>query len=180
MISRPKSKVWCLSDWRKRRKAYIKDKSCEFCGSKEHLVIHHPQRKNTLTDEKYQSFEGTKILCNRCHLALHKGMTLCPICKKKYKKARFPTCFACRSNKEPVEKEEDTYIEYKMPCENFVTILKEKVENEFFTPIEACLHYCGSPEIQGDINNCSDFLWWYAIDNEKKNKPQRHLTVNVH
>ena len=33
------------------------------------------------------------ILCDRCHLALHRGMHLCPQCKKEY--TRYTLCFPC-------------------------------------------------------------------------------------
>ena len=92
------SKPWQLSKWEKRRKEFIKGKTCEWCGSEETLAIHHPQERNSLTDAKYESFEGTMVLCKRCHFVLHKGMHLCPKCKKKYvKNRRFELCFGCYS-----------------------------------------------------------------------------------
>jgi len=91
------SKPWQLSRWEKRRKEFIKGKSCEWCGSRETLAIHHPQERDSLTEAEYESFEGTMILCKRCHFALHKGMHLCPKCQKKYVPERFEVCFNCLS-----------------------------------------------------------------------------------
>ncbi|MBP2030316.1 hypothetical protein J2755_001250 [Methanohalophilus levihalophilus] len=43
----------------------------------------------------YMSFENVQILCDRCHIAHHKGMNLCPVCKKNYKKVLHETCWGC-------------------------------------------------------------------------------------
>lgn len=90
-----KRKPWALHEWKERRSELVQGKSCEWCGSKENLVAHHPQRRNTLRNEAYMSLEGTMILCNRCHLALHRGMRLCPNCHKKYTRHRL--CVDCYS-----------------------------------------------------------------------------------
>jgi len=66
-------KIYDTPAWRKRRAEFIKGKSCERCGSKEYLSIHHPQPPNTLTDEDYLSFKGTMILCRRCHWIVQQG-----------------------------------------------------------------------------------------------------------
>lgn len=86
-------------EWKEKRKEFITGKSCLQCNSKENLVPHHPQKKNSLTDEEYMSFKGTIIMCKRCHFAHHKRMNLCPKCKSKYKKIRYETCFNCLPEK---------------------------------------------------------------------------------
>lgn len=50
-------------------------------------------------DKRYVSLEGTVVICERCHCAIHKGMDLCPICKQRYKKKKYQTCFYCLSKK---------------------------------------------------------------------------------
>jgi len=40
-------------------------------------------------DQEYLNFNNVMILCNKCHMALHRGMHLCPTCKKHYAKNRF-------------------------------------------------------------------------------------------
>jgi len=39
--------------------------------------------------------QDTIILCRKCHYAWHHGKTLCPICKKTYKRVHLPRCFYC-------------------------------------------------------------------------------------
>jgi len=92
-------KPWHTKKWREKRAEFIKGKSCEWCGSHEGpFTIHHPQERNTLPDEEYISFDGTIVLCKRCHFATHNGMHLCPKCKKKYVRNRFYVCFDCLSS----------------------------------------------------------------------------------
>ncbi|MHA1888995.1 MAG: hypothetical protein ACTSX0_13300, partial [Promethearchaeota archaeon] len=44
----------------------------------------------------YYDFERNCIvLCRKCHYATEHGMDLCPVCKKKYKKKKYDTCFDC-------------------------------------------------------------------------------------
>ena len=91
-------KPWQTKEWREKRLDFIKGKVCEWCGSEELLTIHHPQLAHSLTYEEYISFKGTMILCRKCAFAYHKGLDLCPICKQRYKKRRFPSCFSCSGN----------------------------------------------------------------------------------
>ena len=85
----------------------------------------------SLTDElteienkKYTEFEDIQVLCKRCHFAHHKGMDLCPVCKKKYKNKQYKTCYDCipedaknrehecfHCKKKPAKKREDGYYE---------------------------------------------------------------------
>ncbi|OYT63616.1 hypothetical protein B6V01_002410 [Methanosarcinales archaeon ex4572_44] len=48
-----------------------------------------------IENKKYMDFEDIQILCKRCHWATHNGMDLCPVCKQKYKKKQYKTCFDC-------------------------------------------------------------------------------------
>ena len=97
-------KPWITKEWKEKREEIIKNKNCEWCGSKNNLVIHHPQPTNSLTEEQYMSLEGTIIICNRCHHAHHKGMVLCNNCKKHYHKPKFEMCFHCFSTTEKGKK----------------------------------------------------------------------------
>lgn len=91
-----KRKTWTKKEWKeKRQKILSENPNCSLCGSNEKLVIHHPQKWKDQTQEEYESLDGTNVLCSRCHFALHHGMDLCPICKKKYKKNHYSTCFNC-------------------------------------------------------------------------------------
>lgn len=44
--------------------------------------------------------EDIIILCRRCNFARMNGLELCPVCKKKYKGKRYPTCFGCKPDGE--------------------------------------------------------------------------------
>jgi len=86
-------------EWRDARKNHIGE-SCEICGSKEKLAIHHTDINSYSDIEKYKTMADGKIqtLCKRCHFAMHNGMELCPICKKKYKYKKYKTCFNCKTD----------------------------------------------------------------------------------
>ena len=49
----------------------------------------------SIENKKYMDFEDIQVLCKRCHWATHRGMDLCPVCKQKYKKKQYKTCFDC-------------------------------------------------------------------------------------
>jgi len=55
------------------------------------LYVEHMERLN----EDYLQFKDVTVLCRRCHYAYHKGLNLCPVCKTRYKKARFEMCWEC-------------------------------------------------------------------------------------
>lgn len=128
-----KSKVWQLSKWKKKRLEFIKNKSCEWCDSREFLVIHHPQEKNSLTDLEYESFEGTIILCKRCHFALHRGWHLCPVCKKRYARLFYGQCSRCHKKE---QKEQRKFDEEMDRVEDELLFLTEEYEMR--------LQYCGN------------------------------------
>lgn len=73
-------KKWSGKAWQEKRAGFIKSRGgiCEWCGSKDHLTVHHPQR-NSYGDTVYMDFylSGCILLCRKCHAALHAGRTLC-------------------------------------------------------------------------------------------------------
>ena len=148
---------WQKAGWRKQREQLIENASCDQCGSKEKLTIHHlhlqrnkikqfrygaidviiknkidcgeiiplgkkgrlsrdqflgiinDPRVNSLIEQSIQEaglsepdyndltllnqLGEIRILCDRCHLAGHRHMHLCPQCKKGYTK--YHLCFTC-------------------------------------------------------------------------------------
>ncbi len=127
-------KPWATKEWRQKRTEFLKDKSCLWCGRTEApLAIHHPQEMNTLSDEKYMSFDGALVLCKRCHFALHKGMHLCPNCKKKYVPNRFQVCFDCLS----IERKMEIHVKQLEGAEEEKEFEEmEDEENLFFEAVE--------------------------------------------
>jgi hypothetical protein len=126
------SRTWGSKEWKEKRAIYLVGKVCEVCGKAEKLVIHHPQKKNSLTNEEYASFEGAQVLCNRCHFAYHKGMHLCPTCKVKYTKNKYATCFNCQpeSDFKTAVKRRHELIEVFAPCGDLVRITREHYDGE--------------------------------------------------
>jgi hypothetical protein len=153
-------KPWATVEWRKKREEYIEDKQCEWCGSKNDLVIHHPQKPNSLTDEEYFSFVGTMILCKRCHYALHRGYVLCRKCKNNYHRPIYDMCSKC--NKDSIPQEviwRNEIIEYIHPvCGKIIKGKRGSIEEafEFGGALELCMHF--SPRgCDEDVNNCEEY-----------------------
>ena len=96
-----KSKPWGTKEWKEKRASVLKA-TCEWCGSKKNLVLHHTNEAK-LTDEEYVLLEKDVVtICRRCHLAHHRGMHLCPECKTKYKSDLYPYCYDCAAKKDLV------------------------------------------------------------------------------
>ena len=152
-------KPWQTKEWREKRAKFIKDKSCEWCGSTETpLTIHHPQKKNTLSDEKYMSFEGVMILCKRCAFAAHNRMHLCPSCKKKFVPNRFDVCFNCLPLETKAEiKERRPLLSILADSRRMIKVIapcgrKEKISKlayDVMGTFEVC-HNCDK------VNDCDD------------------------
>lgn len=77
-------RIWESKEWIAAKYSFLEGKVCWSCGKKA-TVAHHP------TDEYYGKNEyinlhisGCIPLCNSCHLAGHKGLVLCPNCKRGY------------------------------------------------------------------------------------------------
>lgn len=71
--------------------------------------------------EKYMSFENVQILCDKCHIAHHNGMNLCPVCKKKYKSMKYKTCWDCipEERKKEIQDEKDKFEKWLREIEDF-------------------------------------------------------------
>lgn len=54
-------------------------------------------KKEILNDYIDLKEEKVIVLCNICHYAREKGLLICPVCKKNYRKKKFPICYECRS-----------------------------------------------------------------------------------
>lgn len=142
-------KPWKTKEWKDKRKEFIKDKQCEWCGSTKNLRIHHPQKRNSLSNKQYFSFIGVRILCSKCHFASHRGYVLCQKCKTNYHKPRYNTCFKCSGLEEKWKK-------YTHPwCNKEFNIDKEDWE------FHAEEHMCCIEECDEDPNCCdiANKLW---------------------
>lgn len=74
------NKTWQSKAWKEARSGFIVSHGgkCEWCGSPEHLTVHHPQR-NSYGPEVYLNFALSEciLLCRSCHAGLHAGRVLC-------------------------------------------------------------------------------------------------------
>jgi hypothetical protein len=108
-------KLWTSARWRKKRKEYINacGGHCSWCGSTEYLVVHHPFLESYEDNEVYLNFylSGCIVLCRRCHFAVHKGLVLCPRCKKNYCSPRYEHCYSCldTNTKTVIEERKEIY-----------------------------------------------------------------------
>ena len=101
-----------LAKWR-RSKEYreesdrlTKGKTCIWCSTPQKLLIHHEHDLDYATKEAYISaLKYGDIMCNRCHLAGHKGLVLCKICKIHYHRPENECCRYCRDPKKREEME---------------------------------------------------------------------------
>ena len=92
--------TWQTPEWKEKASEFVKDKKCEWCGSTESLVPHHPKKKGGYTHDEYMSLEGCFPLCKKCNFMEDRGYKLCSQCKKKYykpKRGREPLCWSCFS-----------------------------------------------------------------------------------
>lgn len=158
-LPRRKSKPWQLSKWKESRKEFLSGKSCEWCGTGEQLVVHHPQAKYSLTDEQYESFEGAIALCKRCHFSLHKGLVLCEVCKKNYRRPDREMCWRCFTKPLPSKKVwELEYHPYKHPWCGKTFKIKGEDWKEEAEPQGCCIAHC-------EPNTCeiADQHWGYVV-----------------
>ena len=93
------TKPWQLAEWRAIRKSKI-GKACAQCGSsKPPLVLQHLPSDRSRTPEEYKEYlscKDTLTFCKKCAFLWDvKGMNLCPRCRVRYKKLRFPYCYSC-------------------------------------------------------------------------------------
>lgn len=119
--------------------------------------------------EYYKTFDDCVVLCNRCHLALHKGMKLCSICKEKYHKAHYSMCWDCFGKtpqgknvlaKKEQEEYEDQILEITNPLcgkKHYAPRWKMEFEGTFHLCHEDC-----------DPYSCEIFEKWYneGMDDE--------------
>lgn len=88
-------------EWKERVARDRKDR-CEWCGGIDRLSLHHQSLDAYASKEAYLTSTDVITLCRRCHWAVHRYMTLCPVCKTNYRQATSDMCTFCK-NGIPVE-----------------------------------------------------------------------------
>lgn len=95
-------KAWSTKEWDIAKKEFLdKNPVCVWCGEKS-TVPHHPYMKS-YTDGTYLNLylSGCISLCQRCHFSLHRGLMICPVCKKKYMRVGSEMCYGCYTERHP-------------------------------------------------------------------------------
>ena len=89
-------KTYSSKEWKANVKAFIAGKKCEWCGTTEKLLAHHPYL-TSYSDGTYGDLylSGCMVLCNRCHFSLHKGLVLCGKCREHYHLVGADCCRNC-------------------------------------------------------------------------------------
>ena len=96
-----KKKIWGTKEWKDGVKEFTKGKSCEWCGTTERLLPHHPYRNTKDIDYLDLYLSGCVVLCNRCHFALHKGLVLCGKCRTRFHRLGTDLCYTCYVESNP-------------------------------------------------------------------------------
>ncbi|MDD4137944.1 MAG: hypothetical protein PHT99_08660 [Methanoregula sp.] len=97
-----KSKTYASKEWKARVSEFVKGKSCEWCGSTENLLAHHPYRDTP--DAIYQDLylSGCVVLCNTCHFMFHRRhKRKCPVCREHWMDLDVDRCYTCHLKETP-------------------------------------------------------------------------------
>ena len=97
-----KGKVYQSKEWKEKVVAFISGKSCEWCGSTEHLLAHHPYRDtpDAIYEDLYLS--GCIVLCNTCHFMFHlRHKKRCPVCHENWMDLDVEMCYTCHLKAHP-------------------------------------------------------------------------------
>jgi hypothetical protein len=167
------SKPWQTKAWRDKRKGYLEDKKCEWCGTTERLVIHHPTYINpdgsSISPEQYMDWENTKVqvLCRKCHTNYHKGRIRCKVCKDHWHDPKYDSCWTCfiatpkgqaTTDRIMEDKYEDRIIKETNPiCGKTFEIENWRLERHGGLPA-FCYIICG------DACSCNIFQKWKSGD----------------
>lgn len=97
-----KGKVYQSKEWKEKVAAFIQGKKCEWCGSTEKLLAHHPYRDTP--DAIYQDLylSGCIVLCNTCHFMFHRRhKKKCPVCHENWMDLDVEMCYTCHLKANP-------------------------------------------------------------------------------
>ena len=90
------AQTWQTKQWKEDVKKFTEGKTCEWCGSTEKLIAHHPYQdtKDGIYSDLYLS--GCVVLCSKCHFMYHRRhRKICPICKTEWRHLDTDMCKAC-------------------------------------------------------------------------------------
>jgi hypothetical protein len=99
-----KSKVYQKKEWKASVEKFVAGKNCEWCGSTEKLLAHHPYRDTPdgIYEDLYLS--GCIVLCNTCHFMFHRRhKRRCRVCGTGWHDLDVEMCYACYLKSHPGE-----------------------------------------------------------------------------
>jgi len=97
-----KSNTYQTKAWKDTVAAFVAGKKCEWCGSTENLLAHHPYRDTQ--DSIYQDLylSGCIVLCNTCHFMFHRRhKRKCPVCREYWTDLDVDRCYPCHLKANP-------------------------------------------------------------------------------
>lgn len=97
-----KSKTYSTQKWKNDVKAFTAGKTCEWCGSTEKLLAHHPymDTPDGVYSDLYLS--GCIVLCSTCHFMFHRRhKKRCPVCKTGWMPLDVEMCYPCNLKANP-------------------------------------------------------------------------------
>jgi len=90
------AQTWKTKQWKEEVKKFVEGKTCEWCGSTEKLLAHHPYQdtKDGIYSNLYLS--GCIVVCSKCHFMYHRRhKKICPLCKTGWRHLDTEMCYAC-------------------------------------------------------------------------------------
>lgn len=111
------NRIWATKEHKAKVKAFCAGKTCQWCGTDQNLLAHHPFVESYKGVYSDLELSGCIVLCTRCHFSLHKGYILCQVCKKHFHRPGAEMCKRCFLKKHP---------EIVQARETFIRDMKEK------------------------------------------------------
>ena len=84
---------------------YLKNMWARDNGTIISVAFEHEKQK-ILNTYIHLSPENVIILCTKCHYARERGLLICPVCRKNYRKLQFRTCYSCKNIQSSSDKED--------------------------------------------------------------------------
>ena len=135
---------WTKKIWRGKRQKILNERNkCEWCGSKNKLIIHHTKYPEEFGDSAYTELkdkESIAVICQKCHHIVHTYMRkACEKCHESYHNIRWDMCFFCfkkqLKNKEKTTKKDISLLDKRKVEEELIreqSNLRYKKEKKFF------------------------------------------------
>ncbi len=95
------NRIWATKEHKAKVKAFCDGKTCQWCGTTDQLLAHHPYMESYKGVYSDLELSGCIVLCRRCHFALHKGFVLCQVCRQHFHRPGAEMCKPCFMSAHP-------------------------------------------------------------------------------